>query len=138
MAPSAFSSGRVGAVSITGLIEAQQQLARTNAGIAENSSGMRLMLNLGAGMVHRYLISLGKERPPVGLTGVLPVITGRLKNSFFWGTRNQGGPVGFVATNLAYAAPVEKRRGFLGKTVKDMEQPINKLFTGYVASVTRE
>lgn len=135
---SIFSASSVGAVSVRGLAEAQARLARTNDAIAENGSGMRNQLLIAAGMVHRYLISLGRERPPVAQTGVLPVITGRLKNSFFWGVRNAGNSiVGFVATNLTYAPDVERRRGFLSKTVKEMEGPVNSLFNAYVEQSTK-
>lgn len=133
MPNSIFSTGSVGTVSVSGLREAQERLQRTNAAIAENGPGLRTQLLLAAGMVHRYLIALGRDRPPVGETGVLPVITGRLKNSFFWGVRNLGNSlVGFVATNLFYAPDVERRRGFLAKATKDMEGPVNSLFQSYI------
>lgn len=115
-------------ISIRGVTEAQQQLQAINKATADPQ--LVAMLSLAAGQVHRYLMSLGKDTPPVGITGVLPVITGRLKNSFFWGTGRQGSSlVGYVATNLTYAPEVERRRGFLAKTAKAMEGPVNSLFT---------
>lgn len=138
MANSIFSGGNVGTVSVKGLIEAQARLQRTYAATDPNGGEMRTMLLLASGMVHRYLFSLGKDRPPVGQTGVLPIITGRLKNSFFFGVRGGGNSqVGFVATNLLYAPDVEKRRGFLAKTVKEMAKPVNDLFAHFIASKTK-
>lgn len=114
-------------LSIRGVTEAQQQLQAVDKATADPQ--LIALLSLAAGQVHRYLMSLGKDTPPVGITGVLPVITGRLKNSFFWGTGRQGNSlVGYVATNLIYAPEVERRRGFLAKTIKDMEGPVNSLF----------
>jgi hypothetical protein len=119
---------------IRGVDEAVNRLERVDRGLSDGP--LKTFLNLAAGLAHRYLMGLSKDRPPVDQSGVLPVITGRLKNSFFWGTRSQGGPVGFVATNLSYAPAVEKRRGFLGRTVRDTAKPINDLFAGYGRNLT--
>lgn len=134
---SVFSAGRVGDIEINGLVEAQAQLTRTAAAV-DPSKGIRAVMALAAGMVHRHLMLLGKDTPPVGITGVLPVITGRLKNSFFFGTERQGDTlVGYVATNLVYAPDVERRRGFLRKTRDDMERPVTDLFASYIRGVIR-
>lgn len=124
-----------GDVTVRGVDDTVDRLIQVDGGLDDRN--LQTFLGLAAGQTHRYLMGLSKDTPPVGETGVLPVITGRLKNSFFWGTRRQGGPVGFVATNLIYAKDVEQRRGFLGRTVRDMVQPINDLLTRYVGGLSR-
>lgn len=129
-----FSASEVMTVSVQGLREAQANLERINAEL--NPNGMRSTLNLAAGMVHRYLMGLGQDTPPIQQRGVLPVITGRLKNSFFWGVRVQAGEaVGFVQSNIAYGPRVNDRRQFVERTVKDMEQPVLDLVGARVEQV---
>ena len=123
-------------VSLLGLSELERQMQQMQA--AGKGEKFNALLSLAAGMVHRYLMGLSRERPPLGAKGVLPVISGRLKNSFFFGTTRQGNTLfGFVRTNLVYAADVEARRGFLAKTTKDMEKPVNDLFAAYIGGSIR-
>lgn len=123
-------------VSLQGLTELERQLTAAQA--AGKGEKFNALLTLSAGMVHRYLMGLGRERPPRSAKGVLPVITGRLKNSFFFGTARQGNTLlGYVRTTLNYAAGVEARRGFLAKTTKDMTRPVNDLFASYFGERAR-
>ena len=123
-------------MTVRGIDSAIGELQRVEVGFGDPR--MLALLNLAAGSVHRYLMGLGRDNPPIDETGVLPVITGRLKNSFFWGSGRQGGaPVGFVATNLIYAREVEQRRGMLARTLRDMERPVNDLFASYANRVVR-
>ena len=124
-------------VSVTGIDEtlrAMDDLARSIA----PGGGLRDVMGIAAGMTHRYLMGLGKDRPPIGETGVLPVISGRLKNSLYWTVQAAGDGVnGLVASNIAYGADVEARRQFMDKTAKDMERPVNDLFTAWLGRRTR-
>lgn len=137
MANDLFAAGNVMRVSVDDLRQAQQNLQRIDAQ-TDPSRGLRSVMRLAAAMVHRYLLGLGRDRPPVGTTGVLPVITGRLKNSFFWQVEGRGNDLtGAVVSNVDYGAEVEGRRGFLARTVRDQEQPVNDLFAQYVRGVVR-
>lgn len=116
-------------VSVQGLKDAQDRL--TGAALAVSpSGGLRSTLLLATGMVHRYLLGLGADHPPIDQKGVLPVQTGRLKNSLFWLVESKGNSlVGRVTSNVAYAPAVEDRRGFMAKTVKDQRGPVNDLIS---------
>jgi hypothetical protein len=93
-------------------------------------------MNLAVGMVHRYLLGLGQDSPPLGQKGVLPVITGRLKNSFFWLVENKGDALtGRITSNIAYGPVTEDRRGFIAKTVKDQTPKVNELLRAKVEKV---
>ena len=135
MPNNAFSASNVMTTSIQGLKEAQDRLTAVNAAL--NPNGLRSTLNLAAGLVHRYLIGLGQDHPPLGQVGVLPVISGRLKNSLFFLVENQGGvPVGRVTTNLAYAGVVNDVRQFMERAAKDTQAAVHELLADYVADVT--
>lgn len=129
-----FSSGNVMTATITGLKEAQDRLSNVAAGVSP--TGLRPTLTLATGMVHRYLLGLGADYPPIALRGVLPVRTGRLKNSFFWVVENSGNQlVGRVTSNVDYGPTVEARRGFAARTVEDMRGPVNDLLAAEVSRV---
>lgn len=119
-------------VKTTGMKEALARLDRAKAGTAGN--GLAPAIQLATGQTHRYLLSLSASGTPPTTPGVLPVVSGRLKNSFFWTAR---GTVGLVGSNIAYGPAVEARRGFLSRTVRDMEKPINGLVAAHVSKVTR-
>lgn len=121
---------------IRGLDGAISKLNQVEKGVGD--ARMLPVMKAGAGLVHRYLMGLKRDRPAVGLTGVLPVITGRLAGSFDFDSGRQGGAtVGIVYTNLTYAPTVERRRGFLAKTLKDTAKPVNDFIGRYVAGVAR-
>lgn len=123
-------------IQVSGAREAINEIQRVEVGLGDPR--LLPVLSAAAGLVHRYLMGLSRDTPPVGEQGVLPVITGRLKNSFFWGSGRQGGDtVGFVRSNLGYGPPVEQRRGFLSRTIKDTEKPVNDFVGRYVAGVVR-
>lgn len=114
-------------VSVKGTEAAKARLSAVADSISPQG-GLRPALQLATGMVHRYLIGLGRDYPPVGQQGVLPVQTGRLKNSFFWLVESRGNDlVGRVATNLEYAAGVDARRLFMERVVRDQAGPVNDL-----------
>ena len=119
-------------VEVTGMRDALARLDRAKAGVEGN--GLSRLVALATGETHRYLLSLSAAGTPPTTPGVLPVVTGRLKNSFFTQTR---GAVGLVGSNIAYGPAVEARRGFLSRTVRDMERPINNLVAAHVTRVTR-
>jgi hypothetical protein len=135
---SAFSAGNVMTVSIEGLKEAQADLDRIAAGISGN--GLKAKLSLATGMVHRYLIGLGRVDYEIGQPGVLPVKSGRLKNSMFWQVTGGGNNLlGRVTSNVAYAAKKEDMYGFMAKTVKDQEGPVNDLLSAEISRlITRK
>lgn len=123
-------------VRVSGVGETAARLTQIETGLGDPR--MLPVLSAAAGMMHRYLMGISRERPPVGEQGVLPVISGRLKNSFFFGSGRIGGEtVGFVRSNLGYGPPVEARRGFLRRTARDMAQPVNDFMSRYVAGVVR-
>lgn len=136
---SPFDSANVMSVSVEGLADAQRLLSAAEHA-ADPRGGLRNSLTLATGMVHRYVISLGQDHPPLGMVGVLPVQTGRLKNSLFWLVESKdGGLVGRVTSNVAYAPSVEARRGFMGRTVRDMRGPVQELLAADIdAKITRE
>ena len=127
-------TNEVMSTSITGLKETQDRLTNIAAGVSP--SGLRPALTLATGMVHRYLLGLGADHPPTYAPGVLPVWSGRLKNSFFWKVDQEGsGLVGRVTTNLEYAHVSEARHGFAQRTVWDMRGPVNELLSAEVSRV---
>jgi hypothetical protein len=125
-------------VIVRGVEETQRALDRVADGVRPGGGELHNVLTLAAGQTHRYLMGLSRDRPPMGMVGVLPVITGRLKNSFFWRVERRGRDLaGVVATNLEYAQPVEARREFLARTVRDMEAPVNALMAQHIGRLTR-
>lgn len=129
-----FSSENVMTASIQGLADAQRLLS-TAEYAADPNGGLRNSLALAAAMVHRYVIGLGQDHPPLGQVGVLPVVTGRLKNSLFW---LADGQVGRVTSNIAYGPAVEARRGFMAKAADDMRGPVNDLLAADIdTQITR-
>lgn len=91
--------------------------------------GLRNALTLAAGLVHRHLIGLGRDHPPTYQQGVLPVWSGRLKNSFFTPpvTGEGNNLVSSVVSNLEYGPVSNARHGFMQQTVSDTRQPVNSL-----------
>ena len=129
-----FASGEVMRISVTGLREAQQRMIRINDHLSPR--GTEGTMRLAVGMVHRYLMGLKRDTPPRGQTGVLPVITGRLASSIFMRVQsNSNGTTGIVATNVDYAAPVERRRQFMQRTAREMQRPVTQLFERHVRMV---
>lgn len=129
-----FGEGNVMSVSVQGLREAQAELSRVSQAVDPNG-GLSSVMALAAGQVHRYLMGLSRDRPGPG-QGVLPVITGRLKNSIFWEVKRSGGQVtGIIASNVDYGPDVEARRGFMARAARDQEGPVNDLFASYVGRV---
>ena len=123
-------------VEINGLDSTVARLRQIELGVGD--ARMLPMMKAAAGLVHRYLMGLKRDTPAVGLTGVLPVITGRLAGSFDFDSGRQGGAtIGIVYTNLTYAPTVERRRGFLAKTLKDTAKPVNDFVGRYIAGVIR-
>lgn len=121
---------------VRGINEATAKLRAIELGVGD--ARLLPVMKVAAGLVHRYLMGLKRDRPAVGITGVLPVISGRLAGSFDFDSGRQGGAtVGIVYTNLIYAPTVERRRGFLAKTRKDTERPVNDFVGRYVAGVVR-
>ncbi len=94
--------------------------------------GLRSGLALAAGYVHRHLIGLGRDHPPANQQGVLPVWTGRLKNSFYTTpVEGQGNSlVSAVVSNIEYGAWSNERHDFLGHTVDDTRKRVNSLVQG--------
>lgn len=116
-------------ISIEGMPEAQGKLNNAAAAVSPDG-GLNKNMAMATGMVHRYLLSIARDRPPVGQTGVLPVISGRLKNSLYWYVKGAGSSsVGRVTSNVEYGPKVEARRQFLARTVRDMREPVNRLIT---------
>lgn len=91
--------------------------------------GMRTALALAAGLVHRHLIGLGRDHPPTDQQGVLPVWTGRLKNSFFTPpVEGQGNSLfSRVVSNIAYGAISNSRHAFMEATVDGTRAQVNSL-----------
>lgn len=116
-----------------GMKEALARLDRAKAGT--EGSGLARIVALVTGQTHRYLMSLSASGTPPGQRGILPVVSGRLKNSFFWESK---GPVGLVSSgNIIYGPGVEARRGFIDRTERDMRRPINNLVAAEISKVTR-
>ncbi len=127
MADSVFAVGNVMTVSIEGLKEAQDKLANAAAAVSPDG-GLNKNMAIATGMVHRYLMSLGRDNPPLEQTGVLPVVSGRLKNSLYWFVKGAGNSsVGRVTSNIAYGPKTETRRLFMARAVRDMREPVNRL-----------
>jgi len=114
---------------ITGLSETISHLDRVERGLNDTA-----VMQLAQGQVHRYLIGLAQDYPPRGLTGVLPVRTGRLKSSFQTppAQRTASSIIGTVSSNIEYGSIVDAHRGFIAKTVADQERPLNDLFAAYI------
>lgn len=106
---------------------------------ARADGDLRSLMGLATGLVHRYMMGISADRPPRGQTGVLPVITGRLKNSFFTEVQRQGANdvIGLVASNINYGPPVERRRRFVERTTRETEGPVNDLVGAEIRSVVR-
>lgn len=123
-------------VELRGLGGAISRIQGIEKGVGD--ARMLPVMKAAAGLVHRYLMGLKRDTPATDLTGVLPVITGRLAGSFDFDSGRQGGAtIGIVYTNLIYAPEVEQRRGFLAKTLRDTERPVNDFVGRYVAGVMR-
>lgn len=136
MPDSVFGAGNVMTVSVTGLREAQARLNRAAQGV--QPQGLERAMTLATGQVHRYLLSLGRSGTPATVQGVLPVVTGRLRASFFWQVRrSRGGVTGLVGSNVLYGPRVNERRQFLARVVRDMERPIRNIISAHIAQVTR-
>ena len=132
----AFAGGVVMTVSVEGLAQAQQRLTRTNDAVS--GRGLVASMHLAVGLVHRYLMGLKRDTPPVGQTGVLPVITGRLANSIFFRVIDRGNDItGVVGSNVEYGARVERRRQFMERTRRDVQRPVNDLFGRQVRIAVR-
>ena len=143
-----FGGDLVMTVKVERLAEAQARLNRADKGL--QPAGIERQMTLAVGMVHRYLMSLSRSGSPG--QGILPVATGRLKNSFFWKVeRKGGGVIGRVASNVVYGPRVEfgfagtdslgrkynqPGRRFLARTVRDQEKPVNSLLAAHVRQVT--
>jgi len=134
---SAFSAGNVMKVTVTGLKEAQARLNRAQQGV--QPQGLERAMRLATGQVHRYLLSIGRSGTPPTTQGVLPVVTGRLRASFFWQVRRHGsGAVsGVVGSNVEYGPVVNQRRQFLQRVVRDQERPVQNIVGAYIRQVTR-
>lgn len=115
-------------VELHGVGDVRRMLERLERA-ARADGDLKSLMGLATGLVHRYMMGLSVDRPPAGQTGVLPVITGRLKNSFFTEVQRQGANdvVGLVASNINYGPPVERRRRFVEHTVRETERPVNDL-----------
>lgn len=98
--------------------------------------GMRTALGLAAGLVHRHLIGLGRDYPPTDEQGVLPVWSGRLKNSFFTPpVEGQGNSLfSRVVSNIEYGAISNSRHAFMERTVSDTRGPVNSLVRNTVGN----
>lgn len=135
MADSVFGSDQVMTITVQGLKEAQDRLTKAAQGV--QPSGLARPMTLAVGMVHRYLLGLSRAGTPPTAQGILPVKTGRLRNSFFFQVRrNSGGVTGLVGSNVLYGPQVEERRRFLLRTVRDQERPVNDLFSAHIRTVT--
>lgn len=122
-------------VELRGLDRTVKDLERVEKGVGD--ARLLPVMKAAAGLVHRYLMGLKRDTPRVGETGVLPVIGGRLAGSFDFDSGRRGGEtVGIVYTNLDYARPVERRRGFMAKTLRNTERPVRDFIGRYVAGVT--
>ena len=122
-------------MSIAGLPETLAHLTRIERGLNDLSTVTRL----AAGQVHRYLIN------------IVPVDSGRLKNSFMFDTQGSGNSlVGIVYTNVEYAARVnygfkgsdslgrkynQKGSHFIERTMRAQRKPLNDLFSSYVGKL---
>lgn len=135
MPDSVFGSDQVMTISVEGLKAAQDRLTKAAQGV--QPSGLARPMTLAVGMVHRYLLGLSRAGTPPTAQGILPVKTGRLRNSFFFQVRRSGNSVtGLVASNVLYGPQVEERRRFLLRTVRDMDRPVNNLLSAHVRTVT--
>jgi len=133
---SVFGSDQVMTISVQGLKEAQDRLTRAAQGV--QPQGLARPMSLAVGMVHRYLLGLKRSGTPPTAQGILPVVSGRLANSFFFQVRRSGASItGLVASNVLYGAKVEERRRFLLKTVRDQERPVNDLLSAHIRTVTQ-
>jgi hypothetical protein len=107
-------------MSARGLGELQAELARLSRAVAVREQGPKQAMTLGVLQMQRFLFAISQDSPPGGQRGVLPVITGRLKNSIFTEVAGQGDDLfGHVATNVIYAPPVEARRGFMERASRE-------------------
>lgn len=135
MADSVFGSDQVMTISVQGLKEAQDRLTKAAQGV--QPQGLARPMTLAVGMVHRYLLGLSRSGTPPTAQGILPVVTGRLRNSFFFQVRrNSGSVTGLVGSNVLYGPAVEERRRFLLRTVRDIERPVNNLLSAHIRTVT--
>lgn len=98
--------------------------------------GLRSSLALAAGLVHRHLMGLGRDHPPTNEQGVLPVWSGRLKNSFHpTPVQDQGNSLfSTVESNIEYGAKSNARHAFLERTVSDTQGQVNSLISSSVGN----
>lgn len=131
----AFTSD-VMSISVEGLAAAQNRLNRAARGV--QPEGLLRPMTLAVGQTHRYLLGLSRSGTPPTAQGILPVVTGRLRNSFFWTVQRRGASVlGIIGSNVLYGPRVEPRRRFLARTIRDQEGPINNILAAHVQQVTR-
>ncbi len=125
-----FLAGNVMNATTGDLARLQQELARLQFEV-DPRGGMGDTMTLALGQLHRYA------------TGIVHVVTGRLKNSLFWEIESprQNDLVGHVATNVAYALEEHNRPGtkpghgghdFFARTVREEGPHVNDLFRARV------
>lgn len=107
-------------VQMRGLDAIEQEVERLRRETSPDE-GLRDTMELALGMLHRYA------------TGIVHVISGRLKNSLFREVEPRTGNdlVGHVATNVEYSISEERRGGrhaFFGRTVQEEGPAVNDLF----------
>jgi hypothetical protein len=121
-----FLAGNVMDATTGDLARLQQELARLQFEV-DPRGGMGDTMTLALGQLHRYA------------TGIVHVVTGRLKNSLFWEVESprSNDLIGHVATNVAYAQAEHGRPGtkpnhgghdFFARTVREEGPAVNDLF----------
>jgi len=113
-----FSIGKSAAntMSVEGLKELQRQLTETLPD--QTGNALENAMRRAEGAVHRHA------------AGIVPVDTGRLKNSIFWDDPYWGGNTifGEVGTNVEYAPDVEADQPYLLPALRNEERTINDIF----------
>lgn len=102
-------------VEIVGAEAAIRELERLRA--TASPAGMRKTIRLATGLLHRTA------------SAIVPVDTGRLKNSLFQDVIGRGNNiVGLVGTNVEYSIFVEQRVHFMQRTVEREASAVRSLF----------
>lgn len=119
----AIGAGTANSMSVVGMKELQQKLQRLQEKL-DPYGGLYDAMGIAIGMVHRYA------------SAIVPVDTGRYKNSLFWTVgRGMRGVTGRMGTNVEYAISVERmggRRATFARTMKEEVPNAVKVFNDLI------
>lgn len=129
MPDQAFDQGSI-RIRLVGMAATEARLTTVARGLTPE--GVYNTMQLAVGGTHRYMMGLKRSGTPPTQTGILPVVTSRLANSFFMGVRRAFGSItGQVVSNIIYGPPVEARRGFVARTLRDQTPVVRRLFADH-------